>query len=92
MQDTDPDCRRLIWVPDEPQAARYLLKCDAVDCCKEDQEGDQIEFQIPNVSLLAKKRRRRRRREREREREREKKSNTEDGAEAGTQEQPKQTD
>ena len=28
---------------------RYLLKCDAVDCCTEEQAGNHIEYQIPNV-------------------------------------------
>jgi len=25
------------------------LKCDAVDCCKEEQSGNHVEYQIPNV-------------------------------------------
>merc|ERR1719266_1150825 len=41
-------CKRLIY-DDNAHSARYLLKCDAVDCCTEEQEGNQIEFQIPNV-------------------------------------------
>lgn len=45
---TDPECRRLIWDVGYSQV-RYLLKCDAVDCCKESGQGNQIEFQIPNV-------------------------------------------
>eukprot|EP00756_Hemistasia_phaeocysticola_P033025 Hpha_TRINITY_DN16442_c1_g2::TRINITY_DN16442_c1_g2_i1::g.159627::m.159627 len=42
-------CQRLIWVGNNYDAVRYLLKCDAVDCCTEDQGGNQVEFQIPNV-------------------------------------------
>lgn len=42
-------CQRLIWVGNNYDAARYLLKCDAVDCCKEEQPGNQVEYQIPNV-------------------------------------------
>lgn len=41
-------CSRLIYV-DGPVQTRYLLGCDAVDCCTESQEGNQVEFQIPNV-------------------------------------------
>jgi hypothetical protein len=46
---TDGSCQRLIFDPDLPGAARYLLLCDAVDCCKEEQSGNHIEYQIPNV-------------------------------------------
>jgi len=42
-------CQRLIWVGNNAVAYRYLLKCDAVDCCQEEQDGNQVEFQIPNV-------------------------------------------
>lgn len=28
---------------------RYLLGCDALDCCYEMQDGNQVEFQIPNT-------------------------------------------
>jgi hypothetical protein len=28
---------------------RYLLKCDAVDCCYEEDDGGPIEYQIPDV-------------------------------------------
>jgi len=46
---TNPDCKRLIHVSQYDQM-RYLLKCDAVNCCKEDMgRANQIEFQIPNV-------------------------------------------
>jgi len=32
------------------KTARYLLGCDGgLDCCKESQDGNQVEFQIPNV-------------------------------------------
>ena len=46
---TDGSCQRLIYDGDLPTAARYLLGCDAVDCCIEDQDGNHIEYQIPNV-------------------------------------------
>ena len=41
-------CSRLIYLP-HAYGTRYLLGCDAVECCTEDQEGNQVEFQIPNV-------------------------------------------
>ena len=41
-------CQRLIYL-EHSYGYRYLLGCDAVDCCYEDQEGNQVEFQIPNV-------------------------------------------
>jgi len=52
------DCQRLIY--DEgggdggPGQRRYLFKCDAVDCCYESQQGNQVEFQIPNVRFFGK--------------------------------------
>ena len=46
---TDGSCQRLIYDGDLPTAARYLLGCDAVDCCVEEQDGNHIEYQIPNV-------------------------------------------
>merc|ERR1711871_282348 len=46
---TDGSCQRLIYTPDIPDAARYLLGCDAVPCCTEAQEGNHMEYQIPNV-------------------------------------------
>jgi len=42
-------CQRLIWVGSNAVAYRYLLKCDAVNCCKEEQDGNQVEYQIPNT-------------------------------------------
>lgn len=43
-------CQRLIYDDGtEINNKRFLLKCDAVDCCTEDQDGNQVEFQIPNV-------------------------------------------
>lgn len=47
---TDGSCQRLIYQPygNSDMATRYLLGCDAVDCCSEDGEGP-IEYQIPNV-------------------------------------------
>lgn len=41
-------CSRLIYV-DGPTQVRYLLGCDAVECCTEEQDGNQVEFQIPNI-------------------------------------------
>lgn len=41
-------CSRLIYLP-HAYGTRYLLGCDAIECCSEDQEGNQVEFQIPNV-------------------------------------------
>lgn len=43
------DCERLLWCGSYEVQTRYLLKCDAVDCCREDETGNQVEFQIPNV-------------------------------------------
>ena len=43
------DCQRLIYIPSKNTAKRYLLGCDAVNCCWEDQDGNHVEFQIPNV-------------------------------------------
>ena len=43
------DCQRLIYIPNNYDARRYLLGCDAVNCCWETQSGNQVEFQIPNV-------------------------------------------
>ena len=33
--------------------SRYLLKCDAVDCCVEAGNGGTVEYQIPNVHPAA---------------------------------------
>lgn len=43
-----PGCERLIYVPTPYTGKRYLLGCYN-DCCWEDQSGNQVEFQIPNV-------------------------------------------
>lgn len=43
------DCQRLIYIPSTNTARRYLLGCDSVNCCWESQDGNQVEFQIPNV-------------------------------------------
>jgi len=44
------DCQRLIYYSgNNKESARYLLGCDAVDCCTEPQENNQVEFQITNV-------------------------------------------
>ncbi len=42
-------CSRLIY-DDGYTQTRFLLGCDAVDCCTEEQDGNQVEFQIPNYS------------------------------------------
>jgi len=46
---TDGSCQRLIYDGDIPSARRYLLGCDALDCCYEEQSGNHVEYQIPNV-------------------------------------------
>ena len=46
---TDGSCQRLIWVDNNYDAGRYLLGCDAVDCCTEAQSGNHKEYQIPDV-------------------------------------------
>jgi len=46
---TDGSCQRLIFDGPNYAAMRYLLKCDAVDCCKEEQSGNHVEYQIPNI-------------------------------------------
>ena len=43
------DCQRLIYIPNNYDAKRYLLGCESVNCCWESQDGNQVEFQIPNV-------------------------------------------
>lgn len=60
-------CSRLILIKNNYGAKRYLLGCDAVDCCTvsepcsetlefkrslnctEEQDGNHVEFQIPNI-------------------------------------------
>lgn len=49
MWSSYPGCKRLIYVPTPYTGKRYLLGCDALDCCWETQDGNQVEFQIPNV-------------------------------------------
>jgi hypothetical protein len=46
---TDGSCQRLIYDGPSYAARRYLLKCDSVDCCYEDQSGNHVEYQIPNL-------------------------------------------
>jgi hypothetical protein len=46
---TDSNCYRLINVVGSQQT-RYLLGCDSVACCKEQQSGNQYQFQIPNFA------------------------------------------
>jgi hypothetical protein len=44
------DCERLIYDDGTlTRSGRYLLSCDSVDCCKETQDSNQVEFQIPNI-------------------------------------------
>ncbi len=45
---TDGSCQRLIYEAGY-DAARYLFKCDAIDCCYEEEEDGPLEYQIPNV-------------------------------------------
>ena len=40
---TDGSCQRLIFDGPNDAARRYLLKCDAVDCCSEEQSGNRRE-------------------------------------------------
>ncbi len=43
-------CQRLLYADGTVSGSnRYLLGCDAVDCCYEQQDGNQVEYQIPNV-------------------------------------------
>lgn len=51
---TDGSCQRLIYQNEgnSELTMRYLLGCDAVDCCKEHGDGP-IEYQIPNVHPAA---------------------------------------
>lgn len=46
---TDGSCQRLIYYASVELSGRYLLGCDAVDCCSEDEESGPLEYQIPNV-------------------------------------------
>jgi len=46
---TDGSCQRLIYVPTDAGAKRYLLGCDAVACCTEQQSGNHKVYQIPDV-------------------------------------------
>ena len=39
---TDGSCQRLIYVGNNYDEARYLLGCDAVDCCTETQSGNHV--------------------------------------------------
>jgi len=60
---TDGSCQRLIYSDGTMPSPgvmtrgtrRFLLGCDAVDCCWEKQSGNHLEYQIPNVhpALLA---------------------------------------
>lgn len=45
------DCKRLIYVDGSSQNKRYILGCYSMDCCWEEQEGNQVQFQIPNVQI-----------------------------------------
>jgi len=48
---TDGSCQRLIYSAGNthPDTGRYLLGCEAVKCCFEDDDTSPIEYQIPNV-------------------------------------------
>ena len=39
-------CERLIHVTSGNGGERYLLGCESLTCCKEPQQGNQVEFQI----------------------------------------------
>ena len=42
---TDHSCEELIYVVGNDEIdGRYLLKCDAIDCCKEEQDGNHVEY------------------------------------------------
>lgn len=43
-------CQRLIHATSTNGGYRYLLGCESVNCCKEPQEGNQVEYQIPNFN------------------------------------------
>ena len=45
------DCKRLIYVDGSSKNKRYILGCYSMDCCWEEQEGNQVQFQIPNVQI-----------------------------------------
>lgn len=45
---TDGSCQRLIYQTHYTDASRYLLGCDAVQCCVEQGDGP-LEYQIPTV-------------------------------------------
>merc|ERR1712046_232755 len=48
---TDGSCSRLIYAtgPGPVRDRRYLFKCDAVNCCYEEDKNDgPVEYQIPN--------------------------------------------
>jgi len=46
---TDGSCNRLIYKGRVESSGRFLLGCDAVDCCTEEQTGNHLEYQIPNI-------------------------------------------
>lgn len=46
---TDGSCQRLIYDGPDYAAMRYLLSCDSLPCCTEEQSGNHMEYQIPNV-------------------------------------------
>merc|ERR1719263_665788 len=45
-------CRRLIHVGNAGDTKRYLMGCDAMNCCWEEQDGNQVQFQIPNFKYV----------------------------------------
>ena len=47
---TDGSCKELIYVTDDMRlTARYLMKCDAVDCCHEEQDGNHVSRRAPGT-------------------------------------------
>ena len=39
----------MIYIESAYSGTRYLLGCDALNCCHEPQDSNQVEFQIPNI-------------------------------------------
>lgn len=50
---TDGSCNRLIYATEDLNGMKYLLGCDALDCCTEEDEDGTVEYQIPNVHPAA---------------------------------------
>jgi len=45
-------CQRLIYIPNNYDAKRYLLGCESVNCCYEEQDGNHVEFQFQTCIIL----------------------------------------